>query len=345
MRLFDPRREEVVEFDLWTELDIRSPSLSRASFIPWSAVRGKLAPRDGRRYALPLELEAQYYLCHLATKGRGFDYADRSGRLAHYRDALEEARAPWAERYREVVDEPSFARAAAAATVALVDAGLVARSWRHRLAKKRYKSRSRALARRRFGAVLGPDGCGKTTAIATLGGQHAYRFKRVYRRALLYALLFSFWRRRAERIHGNGLQKNQVDDCFPRSLFVIGLGRAFVLRVRARLGRDTLCDRYFPDLLLQGSRFPGHEVTPVPSWRGLQRWAPAPAFYLQLDARSEIIRDRKHELDTAQIDAFRVWYLRMALADRTPLCAYVANNGELAAFESLMRRLATELPH
>ena len=212
------------------------------------------------------------------------------------------------------------------------------------MAKKRHKSRSRSIARRRFAAVLGPDGSGKTAAIQALGEHRdlrLYRFKRVFRRSLLYGLLFPIWKKRAEREFGPGLAKNQVDDTVPRQLFRIGLGRAWLLRWLP--GRFALCDRYFPDLLLQGSRFPGRTLEPVPNWRRLQRWAPSPAFYLQLDAFNEIIRDRKQELDVEQIDGFRTWYLRMAAADRTPIQAYVANNGTLAEFESLVHRLAGEL--
>ncbi len=339
--IFGPHGSENLQFDCWADLEFRAPGHPKACFLSWQTIQTHLQETDRRRFTLPLELEAQYYLSHLGTKSRDLTYNDARQRITDYRDRL-------SGRWKTVMQQALDGRldaSIAEANEAL--APLLSRSHRRRYSLKWHKWRSRRLRARRLYAMLGPDGCGKTAAIEILNRIQPikiYRFKRVFRRALSYRLFLPLWRRQTAATIGRTPEKNQIDDQKVGHLFFIGLWRAWLLAWLSPLRRRrVVCDRFFPDLLMSGSRFPGKRVTPHRHWQRRQSLHPSPSLYLQLDADPSILLQRKQELEAQQINDLSRWYHRMAMADRSPLYAYVVNEGSLedlrATLSSIMQKV------
>jgi hypothetical protein len=338
--IFDEHPGQRVCLDLWTELDVKGPGVTRRDSIPYDALEPEIEEDDGA-FSLPPVLGALLYLGHLCTKKREFREPEVEQRLSWFHERIPDAESRWKEVLAGIHDQSSLHAAATEALSELKASGRIRRSFRHYLRKQVYRVSRRRTARRKFWAIVGPDGSGKTTiidlAFQMSGGRiRHYRFKRLFRRSWIYQLALPHLRRKAEERHGAPLEKNQVDDRFHLFLFRVSLLRAPLMTGPRLSGHIRAVDRYYPDLLLTGGRFQDRPLQPDPHWQRRLALVPVPRLYLQLDAPTATIRRRKSELSDADIDAYREWYFRMMLSTRTSLLVVLSTGNPLQACRGVL---------
>lgn len=113
----------------------------------------------------------------------------------------------------------------------------------------------------KFNPVIGTDGVGKTTIIENLVKEQkrkikSYRFKRTYRKSLLYKLFQSIFWNRTEKKLGGKIDKNQFDDYFGKIIFYISIVRFRLISI-SNIFTISLkfSDRFFYDYFFKNIRF------------------------------------------------------------------------------------------
>lgn len=233
--------------------------------------------------------------------------------------------------------------------VGLIEAAVVTGSWdavRARLPQLRWRMRRRAALREEAGTgpwrdallhffarwtrlmhptgfmvvVLGPDGCGKSTAAAALAAALAPLFRRVVTRHLRWPVLPG---------SRSGTAGRAVVDPYaraPRSLpaalakllwFWLDYALAGTLHLAPARVRSTLVvfDRYYHDLLADPRRYrhPDHPLTMrVVRWLGSR--VPQPDLVFVLDAPVAALQARKREVTAAECARQRQAYLHLVRA-------------------------------
>jgi thymidylate kinase len=151
-------------------------------------------------------------------------------------------------------------------------------------------------------ALLGPDGCGKSSVIAGLTEDWTANGRTV--------TTMHFRPRLDQR--GSATNDTTVTDPHgqpPRGTVASAaklafylmdylLGHPVVVRPRIRNGEIVLADRYFPDLLVDPRRYRYGGPTWLP--RMVWRIIPKPDAILLLDASPEVVRKRKLEVTFAE---------------------------------------------
>jgi thymidylate kinase len=150
------------------------------------------------------------------------------------------------------------------------------------------------------GAVLGPDGAGKTTLVEALDRGLPFETRR------RYMGLTGGWIRRAGALRVPGLVLG--------ARLLVLWGRYLRIQSDRRLGRIVLVDRY----VLDGAVPSGVALRPLAQLsRRLQRRAcPLPDLVLLLDASGETMHRRKGEYDPETLEVWRTAY--SALVGRVP---------------------------
>ena len=167
-------------------------------------------------------------------------------------------------------------------------------------------------ARGRFVALLGPDGCGKSSVLAGVAAALAPEFSGVEARHF-----------RPQARWGAGTPVAAPHALPPRSAALSALklalewarfraGHRTVVRPRLRRGELVLFDRYYHDLLADPRRYRYGGPAWLARWVG--RRVPAPDLFVVLDAPPEVLQARKAEVPPAESAAARAAYLALAAA-------------------------------
>ncbi len=335
LTLFSVESDAAVVFDIWNELDIKHSSLSRFSYISWSTIKEYCIENNGG-WRLTPNFEALFYLSHLGTKNKRPDNDEVVARLDYYR-SLESVDPEVHELLSRAGED--IQQVAGEACSRLAGMQVIRKGIGHKLINGVRRSRNKMFRKSGFIALVGPDGSGKTTVIRILqnrlSGWQYYRFKKVFRKSLLYkALLVSF-----RRAQGKGFAKNQLDDHYAKYVFWIGWLSGWKILFRAKWLKRLLVDRYYMDLAISGSRFSSRSLSYVGNVERKMKWIPTPRAIVQLDAPSEIIMNRKSELSSQAIDEFRYLYFDLMLMSKTPFLVYVNTACSVEAEERILRRI------
>ena len=329
--------EKSVEFDIWSELDIKDKALAKSTYISWEKLEssGKIKSTP-EGYLLEDDFAGLYYLSHLLSKKKDTDKQEVKERLDYFR-ALPQL----SDTTRELLSAPNSDKMKRANT-ALSEQGLLSSSSLNRFRKGAYRTQKNLAKNSGILTVVGPDGVGKTTIInelESLTKARYFRFKKLFRKAFSYKLLLKLKMKAWERWLDQELAKNQFDDLECEKLFTISLFRGYILAARSRLGKKRIIDRYYSDLLIQGSRFEDREITLVNNAEARMKRAPVPACVLQLDAPSEVILSRKKELSADAIDSFRTLYFKLALVSGTPKIIYLNTQHSIDDTRSFLNKV------
>lgn len=319
--IFSNNSKNTVEFDLWTELDIKDKNIAKSTCIAWDTLeKNKRILYKNNQYFLTDDFSALFYLSHLKSKKKDLNNPEVKCRLTYFSELthLEET----TRQLITAADSSSMIKANAT----LKEQGLLSYSKTKRLHHILHRLQSNIAKRSGTVSVIGPDGVGKTTIIDQLiktHNAHYFRFKKLFRKALSYKLLLSLTKKSIEGREGKKLAKNQFDDLQCAKLFWIAIPSGYWLNLKARLGFKKIIDRYYVDLLITGSRFDDKEIKIIPQASSWLKMAPTPTCIIQLDAPSYTILKRKEELSAQAIDRFRELYFELSLASNTPYFIYI----------------------
>ncbi len=338
LTLFSHDSNRSVLMDIWTELDIKSPTIPKGSAILTQTLidKGYIHFNENNESALSPNIAALFYLSHLYSKKKSLESSEVQKRL-HYFLSLTGVD----EKVKEWLANPSH-KSMQLANDDLKSLGLVYSNRQHRISKNWFRLKQDVRKKRKFIAIVGPDGVGKTTVIDSLthsmGGQY-YRFKKMFRKGLLYHVLYRTTKKKLDKKSGIKLAKNQFDDEQHKKLFWIALLGGYLRGLAFNIGKFKFIDRYYPDLLIQGTRFLDKNVTRDQKAKEKIVLCPTPLAYIQLDAPAEVIHSRKQELSVIAINHLRSDYFEIGYMLNSPLFIYINNSHSIEATQKLIREI------
>src|SRR5262245_49474187 len=201
-------------------------------------------------------------------------------------------------------------------------------------------------------AVLGPDGCGKSTVIERMTADLAPAFRRTRRLHLRPRVLAG---RKADShtvTDPHGLPpRGRVVSLAKLAHFLVDYVAGYAFHILPAAWRSTLVvfDRYYHDLLVDPRRFRYGGAMALARWTAKR--VPEPDLWVLLDAPAEVLQTRKREVPSAESERQRRAYLELAcgfsnaaVVDASqPLERVVAEvNAAVARF--LEQRLARRYP-
>ena len=338
--LFDTA-DQYIELEIWTILEVKDPARRTLRYIFWEDLAAHLVREENGIAALPLELEALYYLSHLFTKTKNLEGEEIRLRLEYYRTKLDETnKQQTLELFNMLIDgESTLREAALSANTELIDRGILLERMRLASRKKEYRLKTRtewytfknSLRKlERFIPLVGPDGVGKTTLIESLSEafkkrSRYYRFKKTFRGSIIYNTIYPILKRMAlRRMQMKKIDKNQVDDLFGQTIFYIALIKytLFIL-TNLIIRKYVFADRFFYDFLFQDMRFADRPATLRTNWKTLLKRSPGTYWLIQLDAPADVIFQRKQELSREDIATYRKEIFHFYLGKPSVLYTYI----------------------
>jgi thymidylate kinase len=190
----------------------------------------------------------------------------------------------------------------------------------------------------RFGeiiAVIGPDGVGKTTLFNAvkphLNKRFVYkRFKKIVRRSIIYNLTYPFTKRYLKSKFGFKPSKDQHEDSYAKLVFTAGLLYYPYLLFLAKIKKHLVfIDRYFYDYLLENIAFMQKPTTLRKGWQNYLKFLPTPLMTLHLDAKEDVIRSRKDELNDVDIQKYRELNFFLYLQKPSKVYTYVNTQNDI----------------
>jgi thymidylate kinase len=194
-------------------------------------------------------------------------------------------------------------------------------------------------------AVLGPDGCGKSTLIQRAKAMLVEPFRRTVAFRLRPRLMG--WKANDRPVtdpHGKPLYSWWLS-LLKIAYYLLDYGLGYLLQVRPRLVRSTLVlfDRYYDDLLVDPCRY--RYGGPPGLVRLARRLVPRPHLVLILDAPEDQLLARKREVSPTELRRQRGAYRRLAaelpnavLLDGSSPAAQVAQDACELALDYLHER-------
>lgn len=150
--------------------------------------------------------------------------------------------------------------------------------------------------------VIGPDGVGKTTllkeVIQSIHNKTLYkRFKKIVRRSIIYNILYPLNKMILKKKLGKKPTKDQVDDIYAHLVIFVGwLYYPYLIFQSLFKKKLIFLDRFFNDYLLENIAFLERSTHLRVSWKKLLNSIPKTFWIIHLDAKPEIILNRKDEL-------------------------------------------------
>jgi thymidylate kinase len=335
VQLRDPDTKRGITLELWASLEVKDPARHGVSRIWWDDVTPHIQIST-QANTFAAEFESLYYLSHIQTKHKQFEHPEVQARLKHYAHRMQH-NTEVSAIYQGLLTDMDIQHAAAQANRQLIEMGVLTqrrklssllRNTRETLYNRVYKAHARWQARGNIIAFVGPDGVGKTTIINVFkhqlsGKVHYFRFKKLFRGALLYQLLLPLLRLMANRHHREKLAKNQIDDHFGGLLFLIARLRYPTISVRRLWHSILLTDRFFHDFFTHGLRFTGSAAATRKGSNLLLHLLPQPRCLVQLDAEYAIIASRKNELSEEDVTFYRNSVFDTYLRNPSPYYLYL----------------------
>ncbi len=197
------------------------------------------------------------------------------------------------------------------------------------LKKKLFYLNNFILKKIRIIPVIGPDGVGKTTLIKLLldeiSEKSMYKhFKKIIRRSIIYNIFYPINKILLKRKLGKIPDKDQLDDTYAILSIVEGLIHyPYLVFLTIYKNNILFLDRFFYDYLLKDISFPDKITTLRDYWKLIIRCIPQTLWNIHLDAKSDIILQRKEELTPDDIKKYREFIFLIYLEKPSMFYTYI----------------------
>jgi len=331
--IYDPQDARSIDLELWTHLEVKDDST--LAYIFYEDIEPYISMQKDKSYALSLDIEALYYLSHLKSKNKDLSMDEIQLRLKYYKNALETEYPQLHQWYETVINDTStLKKYATQANNILVNKKILytkedrekskqERSTRLKISRQRiYSQWMRAL---KITPVVGPDGVGKTSIIEAIKKQSRskikyYRFKNLFRHNFIYQISRYFLQKKLPK----DTQKNQYDDIYGALIIRIASLYFPFLALRSLLSKKFFfSDRFFHDFIIKDTRFLEKKAVLREDWKALLQRTPNSFWFLHLDAPTDIILERKQELNKEAIDSYRHDIFTMYLQKPPLIYSYI----------------------
>ena len=347
--IYDKYEDKKIALEIWNILSVKDPKKKTLRYITSHRLEQYITKEDGR-FALSLEIEALYYLSHLATGGKKLQTPLVQERIKHYKNILNNAK--YIQYFEDLKENSDIKKVAHMANMELVEKGLLfLKTDTKEMLKEivlKTASTSKRMQRKLFKlfnmvAVMGPDGVGKTTIIKesikeVKGKTKLFKFKKTFRVSPIYQLSIPFLKKKVSRKYKEmSIGKSEVDDIYG-AFVIFNAFMMYPLRLlRSFLTKETtFIDRYFNEYLMENTRFSHDKARLRKNWKFLAHFTPRPHMIIQLDAPCSVILERKDELDKEAIIAFRNYIFETVL-NKPPLkYVYINTNTPLQRCKTIL---------
>ena len=317
--IYDKTQNRMIALEIWNILSLKDPAKKTLRYITSDRLKNHIIKQDDGSFALSLDVEALYYLSHLATGGKKLQTPLVKERIEYYKSVLKDT--TYIEYFENLKENKDIKPIAHKANMELVKKGLLflktnsAENFKEILLKG--ASTSKRMQRKLFKlfnmvAIMGPDGVGKTTLIKTTvdafkGKTKLFKFKKTFRNSPIYKLSMPFLKRKtAKNFKNMSIGKSEVDDIYGGFVILNAFVMYQLRLLRSFITKETtFIDRYFYEYLMEDTRFFDKKAKLRKNWKLLSCFVPRPHVVIQLDAPEDVILKRKDELDEDGIVAFR----------------------------------------
>ena len=317
--IYDKDEDKKVALEIWNILSVKDPKKKTLRYITPERLKPFILKQDNGSFSLALDIEALYYLSHLATGGKKLQTPLVQERIAYYKTKLKITK--YIEYFESLKDNKDIKTVAHMANMELIEKGLLClKTDKKELFKEsllKGASTSKRMQRKLFKlfnmvAIMGPDGVGKTTLIkesvdSFKGRTKLFKFKKTFRNSPVYKLTMPFLKKKtANRFKTMSIGKSEVDDIYGGFVILNAFVMYQLRLLRSFITKETtFIDRYFYEYLMEDTRFFDKKAKLRKNWKMLSCFIPRPHVAIQLDAPQDVILKRKNELDEDGIVAFR----------------------------------------
>ncbi|MDQ1339640.1 MAG: hypothetical protein QG567_793, partial [Campylobacterota bacterium] len=308
-------------------------------------VKNHLVDGANTKYALPLEIEALYYLSHLSTKSKNLNAPEIQKRVNYYKEELKNNDRVLQLYINLSNNTENINRISSKANKLLVGLGvlndrrnfkMLLKEAKLKIVSELHKNKSSLLKAQRFIPVMGPDGVGKTTIIESIckklqKGAKYYRFKKTYRGSIIYNAIYPILKASAKkRLNMKKIDKNQVDDLYGNLIFYIALLKySIFIMINLIFRKFRFADRFFYDLFLKNIRFIDKNATLRENWETLLKRTPKVFWLIQLDAPNDVILSRKRELLENDLNLYREETFKLYINKPSIVYTYINTSADI----------------
>lgn len=342
--LFDDYNKNII-LEIWSSLEVRDHDKQTLKYIFWEDVKNHLVEGVNTKYALPLEIEALYYLSHLSTKSKNLNAPEIQKRVNYYKEELKNNDKVLQLYINLSNNAENINKVSSKANKILVELGIlndrknfkmILKETKLKIVSELHKNKSSLLKAQRFIPVMGPDGVGKTTIIESIckkfqKGAKYYRFKKTYRGSIIYNAIYPILKASAKkRLNMKKIDKNQVDDLYGNLIFYIALLKYSIFIIINLIFRKfRFADRFFYDLFLKNIRFIDKNATLRENWEILLKRTPKVFWLIQLDAPNDVILSRKRELSENDLNLYRKETFKLYINKPSILYTYINTSTDI----------------
>lgn len=210
------------------------------------------------------------------------------------------------------------------------------------LEKKYFEFNCETLKKLRIIPLIGPDGVGKTTLLLDVKQSLkddviTKRFKKIVRRSIIYNICHPINKNIIKIQMGKKPEKDQHDDLNAKLIILAGILYYPYMRILSLLKNKIIfVDRFFQDALLEDISFREKETHLRQNWKFLLKFIPQTLWNIHLDAKSEIILERKDELSSDDIKKYRELNFEIYLEKPSLIYSYINTSNELSVCSKIV---------
>lgn len=183
--------------------------------------------------------------------------------------------------------------------------------------------------------IIGPNGVGKTTLLKEFTKQIdediVYRkLKKIVRRSIIYNIIQPINKIFLKRKYGKKLEKDQHDDLNSKLIILAALiYYPYLIFTTLFRNKFIFIYRFFPDTLLENISFMDKTTKLRTNWNILLKFIPRVFWTIHLDAKSDIIMQRKDELSKDDINKYRELNFKIYLEKPAMVYSYINTGNDI----------------